>query len=80
MIPDVPTLLKEQIRREAYVTSEIILHTELQRAQGIDVGGAALDDKNSIESERYSPRHSEDFDTDVRQRQKDKSHVKDTFI
>nr|KAG5704950.1 hypothetical protein BaRGS_022792 [Batillaria attramentaria] len=37
LIPDVPTLLKEQIRREAYITSEIILRTELQRARGDEI-------------------------------------------
>ena len=37
LIPDVPSVLKEQIRREAYITNEIVLTTELRRAQGINV-------------------------------------------
>ncbi|XP_076445347.1 anoctamin-1-like isoform X2 [Babylonia areolata] len=72
LIPDVPALLKEQIRREAYITNDIILRTELQRAQGIDVddivdSGAA--DIVGFESEEYSPRYSEgDIEVDVRHR------------
>ncbi|KAL8585793.1 hypothetical protein ACOMHN_037356 [Nucella lapillus] len=63
LIPDVPTLLKEQIRREAYITNDIILRTELQRAHGLDIeaitdSGAA--DMAGFESEEYSPRFSED--------------------
>lgn len=34
LIPDVPGKLKEQMRREAVVTNEIILETELRRARG----------------------------------------------
>lgn len=34
LIPDVPGKLKEQMRREAVVTNEIILETELKRARG----------------------------------------------
>ena len=34
IIPDVPYKLKERIRREAYVTNEIIVNTELMRARG----------------------------------------------
>ncbi|KAK6169999.1 hypothetical protein SNE40_018498 [Patella caerulea] len=37
LIPDVPTLLKEQIRREAYITNEVILKTELMRAHGEEI-------------------------------------------
>ncbi|XP_013082997.1 anoctamin-1-like isoform X3 [Biomphalaria glabrata] len=61
LIPDVPTILKEQIHREAYITNEIVLKTELRRAQGEDLnslGGAHLSDENL----RYSPHHSEDIE------------------
>lgn len=78
LIPDIPALLKEQIRRETYITNEIILRTELQRAQGIDIshtnargaeGGNA--DDGSYDSEHYSPRLSdEDIEMDVRHRSK----------
>ncbi|XP_076079215.1 anoctamin-1-like [Mytilus galloprovincialis] len=34
LIPDVPAQLKVQIRREAYISNEIIIKTELLRAQG----------------------------------------------
>ncbi|XP_076467087.1 anoctamin-1-like isoform X3 [Babylonia areolata] len=76
LIPDVPVLLKEQIRREAYITSEIVLRTELQRAQGIDldnppegVGAVGGADNESYNSERYSPQRSDlDFEMDVRRR------------
>lgn len=37
LIPDVPGKLKEQMRREAVVTNEIILETELKRARGQDL-------------------------------------------
>ncbi|KAB7498085.1 Anoctamin-1, partial [Armadillidium nasatum] len=39
IIPDMPYRLKEQIRREAYVTNELIVTNELMRAKGmIDIG------------------------------------------
>ena len=34
LIPDVPAELKVQIRKEAYISNEIIIKTELLRAQG----------------------------------------------
>ena len=34
MIPDVPAELKIQIRKEAYISNEIVIKTELLRAQG----------------------------------------------
>ena len=34
LIPDVPAELKVQIRKEAYISNEIIIRTELLRAQG----------------------------------------------
>lgn len=34
LIPDVPGELKIQIRKEAYISNEIIIKTELLRAQG----------------------------------------------
>ena len=77
LIPDIPTLLKEQIRRETYITNEIVLRTELQRAQGIDIdhnaparAEAGGGDTGSYDSERYSPRLSEDIEMDVRHRSK----------
>ena len=36
LIPDMPRKLREQVRREAYLTNEIILKTELEKAQGQD--------------------------------------------
>lgn len=36
MIPDMPRKLKEQLRREGYLTNEIILKTELEIARGAD--------------------------------------------
>ncbi|KAL8595286.1 hypothetical protein ACOMHN_020039 [Nucella lapillus] len=74
LIPDVPVLLNEQIRREAYITSEIILRTELQRAQGVlgtGESGATTeeDSENSYDSQRYSPQRSDiDIEMDLRQR------------
>ncbi|CAG5129014.1 unnamed protein product, partial [Candidula unifasciata] len=59
LIPDVPAVLKEQIRREAYITNEIVLKTELKRAHGeavTDVFISALTDDEHL---RYSPHHSE---------------------
>ncbi|KAH9525293.1 Anoctamin-3 [Bulinus truncatus] len=61
LIPDVPTILKEQIHREAYITNEIVLKTELKRAHGEDLssfgGTHASDDEIN-----YSPQHSEDVE------------------
>ena len=34
LIPDIPRKLREHVRREAYLTNEIILRTELQIARG----------------------------------------------
>ncbi|XP_066944766.1 anoctamin-1 isoform X7 [Macrobrachium rosenbergii] len=36
IVPDVPFRLQEQIRREAYVTNELIVEQELRRARGED--------------------------------------------
>ena len=36
MIPDMPRKLREQVRREAYLTNEIVLKTELEIAKGED--------------------------------------------
>ncbi|KAK3782661.1 hypothetical protein RRG08_037665 [Elysia crispata] len=65
LIPDVPTLLKEQIRREAYITNEIVLKTELRRAHGEEVTrdliqaiNYHLSDDESVP--RYSPQLSDD--------------------
>ena len=35
LIPDVPLKVKKQIRREAYIANEIIIQTELVKAQDI---------------------------------------------
>ncbi|XP_074659830.1 anoctamin-4-like [Tubulanus polymorphus] len=40
IIPDVPQKLKLMMRRETYITNEIILKTELKRAHGIDVSSS----------------------------------------
>ncbi|XP_070190756.1 anoctamin-4-like isoform X3 [Littorina saxatilis] len=79
LIPDMPTMLREQIRRENYITNEIVLRTELQRAHGVDMddidyhdGGSTRrggdGDAGSYDSEKYSPRRSEDIPMDVRSR------------
>lgn len=73
LIPDVPTPLKEQIRREAYITSEIVLRTELNRARGEDVivnSQNGSGDGSGYNSARYSPHNSEDMDREIRHRQK----------
>lgn len=38
LIPDMPYMLQEQIRREAYVTSELIVEQELKKARGEAMG------------------------------------------
>lgn len=81
MIPDIPTLLKEQIRREAYISSEIVLRTELQRAQGISVNATTpvhSGDGGSYGSGRYSPHTSDDIQMEMRPRRvesDDKTYV-----
>ncbi|XP_052242173.1 anoctamin-3-like [Dreissena polymorpha] len=37
LIPDVPAMVKKEIRREAYISSEIVIQTELQKAKGNSV-------------------------------------------
>ncbi|WAR07941.1 ANO1-like protein [Mya arenaria] len=41
-IPDVPAKVKKQIRREAYVSSEIVIKTELDKARGKSVDDIVL--------------------------------------
>ncbi|GFO33377.1 anoctamin, partial [Plakobranchus ocellatus] len=65
LIPDVPTLLKEQIRREAYITNEIVLKTELKRAHGEEITRDFIKHitRNHEEDDddgRYSPQLSDD--------------------
>lgn len=59
LIPDVPAVLKEQIRREAYITNEIVLKTELRRAHGEAITDRFLSSLVDTDSLRYSPHHSE---------------------
>jgi len=39
LIPDIPKKLEDQIRRESYLTNEIIIKQEMLRARGISAGG-----------------------------------------
>jgi len=43
LIPDVPEKLKLLMRREVYITNEIVLKTELQRARGVNVDNSGSD-------------------------------------
>lgn len=45
-IPDMPVELRDQIRREAYITNEIIIKQEAQRATGARRRKMSLDDAN----------------------------------
>ena len=40
IIPDVPRKLQDQIRRENYLTNEIIIKQEMMRARGVSSGDA----------------------------------------
>jgi hypothetical protein len=54
LIPNVATDLKERIRREAYMTNEIIIRTELLKAKGEladALAGEYSDDENDNEGE-----------------------------
>lgn len=42
LIPDVPTVVKKQIRREAYISNEIVIKTELVKAKGESVSDILL--------------------------------------
>lgn len=53
LIPDIPSDLREQIRREKYVTNEIVLATELKRARGETVTDKVLLSVTELESNRY---------------------------
>lgn len=46
IIPDVPVDLRDQIRREAYITNEIIIKQETRRAMGGRKRNMSLDEKN----------------------------------
>lgn len=39
VIPDIPKKLQDQIRRENYLTNEIIIKHEMLKARGISAGG-----------------------------------------
>lgn len=53
LIPDVPAKLKLHIRREAYMSNEIIIKTELLRAKGETVGEEDIERIIEDESQRY---------------------------
>lgn len=53
LIPDVPAKLKLHIRREAYMSNEIIIKTELLRAQGETVREEDIERILEDESQRY---------------------------
>uniref|UniRef100_K1QJJ1 Anoctamin n=1 Tax=Magallana gigas TaxID=29159 RepID=K1QJJ1_MAGGI len=53
LIPDVPAKLKLHIRREAYMSNEIIIKTELLRAKGETVGEEDIEKIIEDESQRY---------------------------
>lgn len=42
LIPDVPTEVKKQIRREAYISNEIVIKTELVKAKGQNISELLL--------------------------------------
>jgi len=42
LIPDVPAKVQKMIRREAYISSEIVIKTELEKARGISVNDIVL--------------------------------------
>ncbi|XP_066904269.1 anoctamin-1-like, partial [Halyomorpha halys] len=46
-IPDIPTRLKEQIRREAFITNEIIIHQEAIRTRNSRFENSEQDQRNS---------------------------------
>ncbi|RXG68775.1 hypothetical protein Avbf_05053 [Armadillidium vulgare] len=49
IIPDIPHRLKEQIRREAYLTNELIVKNELMRAKGAtNKGSSSTAPKTSV--------------------------------
>lgn len=56
LIPDVPAKLKEQIRREAYVTNEVILKIELLRARGEVIKDETMKKISESVGKRYEDR------------------------
>ena len=42
LIPDVPTEVKKEIRREAYISNEIVIKTELVKAKGQSISELLL--------------------------------------
>ena len=44
LIPDVPAEIKKQIRREAYISNEIVIKTEFVKARGESIGDKIIGD------------------------------------
>jgi len=72
MIPDVPSKIQEKIRREAYLTNEIIIKKEMLRSLGVDSAGdsSALDpvtgerDLDFVRSNTTRNRRKDDLDSE----------------
>lgn len=83
LIPDVPAVLKEQIRREAYITNEIVLKTELMRAQGKDMTASRQSLASRVsdsEMGRYSPQLSDDMEMTHRKPSNGKPDDPKTYV
>ncbi|KAK7067067.1 Anoctamin-1 [Halocaridina rubra] len=67
IVPDVPFKLQEQIRREAYVTNELIVEQELRRARGNDVNTSSSSPTRSPMRRQFSePTRSRGLDVRFR--------------
>ncbi|CAH1800011.1 unnamed protein product [Owenia fusiformis] len=65
LIPDVPRKLQEQVKRESYVTNEIIIQTELERAHGRILGLSSLaSSRRSMNSKNEEYTERTDLTTD----------------
>ncbi|KAL5010330.1 hypothetical protein ScPMuIL_012635 [Solemya velum] len=71
LIPDMPAKLKKRIRREAYITNEIVIKTELMRSHGEEVKSETIEALAEEETKKYSATEN-DENTELIHRKKDK--------
>lgn len=66
-----PAKLKKRIRREAYITNEIVIKTELMRSHGEEVKSETIEALAEEETKKYSATEN-DENTELIHRKKDK--------
>lgn len=82
-IPDMPSKLRDQIRREAYITNEIIIKQEALKANGLL---PSYSREESVEPEienlakHWSKMSGSDIDLAIRRKQEEENTIEDTSV